>query len=77
MLVAGSSLAVSPANQLPLIVKERGGRLVIVNVGETMLDHLADVKVEAPVEEALPRVCEEALRALGRDPHTCRGPGHR
>ncbi len=77
MLVAGSSLAVSPANQLPLIVKERGGRLVIVNLGETMLDHLADVKVEAPVEEALPEICEEALAALDADPGKCRGPGQR
>lgn len=74
MLVAGSSLAVSPANQLPQITKMRGGKLIIVNVGETMLDHLADVKIEAPVEEALPAICEETLKLIGENPEGCRGP---
>ena len=77
MLVAGSSLVVSPANQLPQIAKLRGARLVIANAGETMLDHLADVKVEGPVEVTLPLICRETLRLLGRDPAACPEPGGR
>ena len=70
-LVVGSSLAVSPANQLPLAAKASGAKLVIINVGETMLDDVADVKVEAPVERFLPMVCAEAEDLRG-DRSDCR-----
>ena len=56
-MVVGSSLAVSPANQLPLVARARGARLIIINMGETTLDDVADLKVEAPVEKFLPMVC--------------------
>ncbi|MGC9071840.1 MAG: NAD-dependent protein deacetylase [Acidilobus sp.] len=59
-LVVGSSLAVSPANQLPVVAKARGARLMIVNMGETALDDIADLKVEAPVERFVPMVCAMA-----------------
>ncbi len=74
MLVAGSSLVVSPANQLPQITKMRGGRLIIVNMGETTLDHIADVKIDAPVEEALPELCAETLKLLSLDASPCKRP---
>lgn len=41
-IVLGSSLSVTPANQFPLIAKENGARLVIVNQEETPLDRFAD-----------------------------------
>ena len=41
-IVLGSSLSVSPANQFPLIAKESGARVVIVNQEPTQLDHYAD-----------------------------------
>lgn len=41
-IVLGSSLSVSPANQFPLIAKENGARVVIVNLEPTQLDHYAD-----------------------------------
>ncbi|GAB3049611.1 NAD-dependent protein deacylase [Virgibacillus ainsalahensis] len=41
-IVLGSSLSVTPANQFPLIAKENGARLVIVNREKTELDHFAD-----------------------------------
>ncbi len=72
MLVAGSSLVVLPANQLPQITKMRGGRLIIVNMGETMLDHLADVKIDGPVEKVLPDLCSETLQLLGLDADACK-----
>ncbi len=66
MLVVGSSLAVSPANQLPIVAKQHGARLIIVNMGESMLDELADVKVEAPVERFMPMVCAIAEDMMGQ-----------
>lgn len=67
ILVAGSSLVVSPANQIPLIVKQRGGFLGIVNLGPTTLDELADLKIEAPVERVLPEICRAALSSWNQE----------
>jgi len=72
-LVAGSSLVVRPANEIPWIVKSRGGKLVIVNLGETMMDRIADVKIEEDVQEALPKICEATLELLGEDTRSCWG----
>ncbi|TWT07919.1 NAD-dependent protein deacylase [Planococcus sp. CPCC 101016] len=44
-IVLGSSLSVSPANQFPLIAKEHGAKLVIVNQEATPLDGYADVVI--------------------------------
>ncbi|WP_163969751.1 NAD-dependent protein deacylase [Oceanobacillus halotolerans] len=41
-IVLGSSLSVTPANQFPLIAKDHGAKLVIVNRDKTELDHFAD-----------------------------------
>ncbi len=41
-IVLGSSLTVSPANMFPLIAKEHGAKLVIVNREETPMDRYAD-----------------------------------
>lgn len=56
MLVAGSSLEVSPASELPVLARQAGARLVIVNYRETHLDHLADVVIHADVAEVLPQL---------------------
>ncbi|MGM8215609.1 NAD-dependent protein deacylase [Bacillaceae bacterium W0354] len=44
-IVLGSSLTVSPANQLPLLAKQNGAKLIIVNRDDTPLDHFADAVV--------------------------------
>ncbi|TMN23880.1 NAD-dependent protein deacylase [Lentibacillus cibarius] len=41
-IVLGSSLSVTPANQFPLIAKDNGAKLVIVNREPTELDKFAD-----------------------------------
>ncbi|GIK58352.1 MAG: NAD-dependent deacylase [Chloroflexi bacterium] len=56
MLVAGSSLEVSPVNELPWQAKRQGSRLIIVNLDETHLDHVADVVIHADVVEILPQL---------------------
>lgn len=58
MLVVGSSLVVQPAASLPVINLERGGRLVIVNLGDTPLDRVATVKVDADAVAVLPHLVE-------------------
>ncbi|OKO89943.1 NAD-dependent deacylase [Geobacillus proteiniphilus] len=44
-VVLGSSLQVSPANQLPLVAKRSGAKLVIINWEPTELDDLADAVI--------------------------------
>jgi len=44
-IVMGSSLQVSPANMFPIMAKENGAKLVIVNREPTELDFLADLLV--------------------------------
>lgn len=56
MVVAGSSLETIPASQLPLLVREHAGRLIVVNLMPTYIDEAAEVIVHADVAEVLPRV---------------------
>ncbi len=58
MIIAGSSLEVFPANNLPALVLQNGGSLLIVNRGPTQRDAQARVKIEGPVEEILPRLLD-------------------
>ncbi|GGJ57427.1 NAD-dependent deacetylase [Anoxybacillus voinovskiensis] len=44
-IVLGSSLQVSPANELPVIAKRSGAKLVIVNMEPTELDDWADLTI--------------------------------
>jgi len=45
-IVLGSSLTVTPANQFPMLAKENGARLVIVNAEDTPLDRSADLIIQ-------------------------------
>ena len=42
-IVIGSSLVVQPAASMPLVAKEKGAKLVIINRDTTPFDHLAEV----------------------------------
>ncbi|MGK0358277.1 MAG: NAD-dependent deacetylase [Bradymonadia bacterium] len=50
-LVLGSSLTVTPAADVPLEAKRAGAKLVIVSIGDTPLDRLADVRFREPLGE--------------------------
>ena len=54
MIVAGSSLEVAPAGDLPELALENGARLIIINFMETHLDSQADVIIRADVAGVLP-----------------------
>lgn len=56
MIVAGSSLEVAPAGDLPMLAKFSGAKVIIVNYGETHLDYLADVVIHADVVAVLPEL---------------------
>jgi NAD-dependent deacetylase len=59
-LSVGSTLSVYPAAHVPLAVAEAGRPLVIVNRGETELDDIATVTIDAPAGETL-RAIADAL----------------
>ena len=54
MIVAGSSLEVAPASDLPMMVLARQARLIIVNRDPTYLDEQADVLIRDDLARALP-----------------------
>ncbi|MCA9975613.1 MAG: Sir2 family NAD-dependent protein deacetylase, partial [Anaerolineales bacterium] len=56
MLVVGSSLEVAPAGDLPLLAKQTGAKVIIINLGETYLDEIADVLIRADVIDVLPQL---------------------
>lgn len=56
MLVVGSSLSVFPAANFPIIAKKSDAILIIINMGETELDRLANIRIEAKSGEILPQI---------------------
>jgi len=53
VLVAGSSLSVNSGLRLVKQAKELGQKIVIINLGETKADHIADVKLNASAADVL------------------------
>ena len=66
MLLVGTSGAVNPAAQLPMLARERGAKIVEVNPEPTQLTAAADVVVTGPAGEMLPRIVAGLRRLLGR-----------
>lgn len=56
MVVAGTSLAVSPANLLPVYAKENGALMIEVNPEETLMSHSMDLSIRATSANALPQI---------------------
>ncbi len=55
-LVLGSSLVVYPAAQLPIIAKENGAKLVIINIDPTPMDDVADLVFHESASKVLIKV---------------------
>ena len=64
MLIVGSSLEVAPANQLPVLARSVGARLVIVNLEPTHMDNQADVVIHGRAAEILPEIVRELEEQL-------------
>lgn len=56
MLVAGSSLEVTPAADLPTIAVDHGARAIVINLQPTPFDRQADVVIHGDMAEVLPRI---------------------
>ena len=63
-IVAGSSLVVYPAAQMPLIAKSNGARLVIINLAATPHDPQADAIIRSKTGEALSAIAERVSDKL-------------
>lgn len=55
VLVAGSSLEVTPAADIPFLAVDCGARAIIVNLEPTAFDSRADIVIHGDVAEILPR----------------------
>jgi len=62
--VIGSSLVVYPAANMPLIAKENGAKLIILNLGETPYDHLADLRFFNPIKDVLPLIVKKVRELM-------------
>ena len=63
-LSAGSSLVVYPAAQMPVLAKNSGARLVILNLTSTPHDNHADVVINEKTGETLSRIVEQVKSKL-------------
>jgi NAD-dependent deacetylase len=64
LMVIGSTLFVYPAAYLPLYAKKAGAKIVIINLGETQQDDIADVRLDAPAGETMAKIIAK-LKAEG------------
>ncbi len=62
-VVIGSSLVVSPANEMPRAALRSGAKLVILNKGETPLDATCHLRFDEKIGQVLPPAVER-LKAL-------------
>jgi len=63
-LVAGSSLVVYPAAQMPLVAKDSGAKLVIINLTSTPHDRYADIVIYEKTGQALSQIIEQVKAKL-------------
>jgi NAD-dependent deacetylase len=56
MIIAGTSLAVSPANTLPLYAKQNGATLIEVNPEKTVMSNEMDLSIQATSAIVLPKL---------------------
>lgn len=59
MLCLGSSLRVSPANQIPIRMNWNGGKIVIVNLQKTPIDDFAELIIHARIQTVMAKVMEK------------------
>jgi NAD-dependent deacetylase len=66
-IVIGSTLVVYPAGLMPQYAVNAGAKLVIINDGETALDHVADVRIAARAGEVMSLTVAKLKEKLGVD----------
>jgi len=63
-VVAGSSLVVTPAADMPRVALEAGARLVTINEGETPFDRVAHLRFEERTGEVLPQAIAQLKQLM-------------
>ena len=61
MIVAGTSLVVSPVAQLPEKAWKNGAKLIIINKSPTFMDEHADVLLQGDVADFIPAIATEVV----------------
>ena len=56
MIIVGTSLAVSPANTLPIYAKQNGATLIEVNPEKTVMSNNMDLSIQATSATILPKI---------------------
>ncbi len=56
ILVVGTSGIVYPAAHLPLIVKQKGGKIIEINIEESAITPYADIFIKSPAGKILPEI---------------------
>lgn len=64
-IVAGSSLVVYPAAQMPMIAKQNGAKLVIITLSDTPYNRYADVVINEKTGPTLSRITEQVKKRMG------------
>jgi NAD-dependent deacetylase len=64
MLFLGTSATVTPAANLPILIKRKGDKLIELNVRTSELSYLCDVNIIAPFGEAMPILVKEVKKNL-------------
>ncbi len=65
MIIIGSSLEVAPASDMPLLTLKKGhGKLVIINLSPTHLDHRAQVHVACDAAQLLPDILRRVEQSI-------------
>jgi NAD-dependent SIR2 family protein deacetylase len=64
-IVAGSTLVVSPAADMPAVALQAGARLVIINRGETPFDRHAHLRFAEAIGDVLPPAVERLKKLKG------------
>jgi NAD-dependent deacetylase len=66
-VVIGSSLVVYPAAHLPLLAKQSGAKLIIINLADTAFDAYADVLIQGKAGEVMQRLIERVKSKIQND----------
>lgn len=64
LVVLGSTLQVYSGRRFVMRAAQQGQPVAIVNAGETKADHLASIRIDAPLSEVLTRVVREVVTAI-------------
>jgi NAD-dependent deacetylase len=64
-IVIGSSLVVQPAASMPVVAKQHGAKLVIINRDPTPCDDMADLVLHGQAGPTMAAILDRLKKALG------------